>query len=267
MSILNAIINDKFEEIKKAKEVLPRETLMEKIKNQSSPRDFLLSLKRMAPYSIIAECKKKSPSKGILIDKYEPISLARSYEEGGAAALSVLTDYKYFGGTIEDLSHVSKETKIPILRKDFIIDEYQIYEARAWGADSFLLIAGVLDVPTIDKFIDLGRSLGMEPLIESHTIAELEIALQSKGFIIGVNNRNLTNFNVDLNTSVSAIEHYLNSSHKTPNRIFVCESGINSIQDIHKMQNLGFSAFLVGESLVKSENPAKKIQELKGLDD
>ena len=263
MSILESILKNKTDEITKAKTIWPMDSLLNKLNGQSPPRNFLSALQKMAPSSIIAECKRMSPSKGLLIENYEPISLAKSYQEGGAAAVSVLTDFKYFGGTLEDLSRVSKETTIPILRKDFIIDEYQIYEARAWGADTFLLIAGVLDVSKINHFVELGRSLGMEPIIESHTIKELEIALQSKGVIIGINNRNLSNFNVDLKHSLNAFEHYLNRFAVNSDRIFVCESGIRSFEDIRPMQKFGFSAFLIGETLVKAQDPAKKLRELR----
>ena len=155
MSILDAIIQNKIAEVAMNKSKVSLQELKEKIQKQEPARDFLGSLRKKAPLSIIAECKQRSPSKGTLISPYVPETIAKSYEDGGAAAISVLTDGVFFGGTLEDIRKVRQKTSIPILRKDFIIDEYQIFESRAWGADSFLLIAGVLDLQTIDQYIHL----------------------------------------------------------------------------------------------------------------
>lgn len=262
MTILDTIVQDKLKEVKILKTSKTLDSLKMEISTRDSPRDFFSSLIKGSPQAIIAECKKKSPSKGLLIEKYNPAQLAKSYQLGGASAISVLTDYSYFGGTLDHLKQVSQETSIPILRKDFILDSYQIYEARAAGADSFLLIAGLLDLETLNSFIEQGRDLGMEPLVESHTAEEFELALRSKGKILGVNTRNLANFSVSLKNAEIA---KMTKKKPSEERLLVCESGITSRKDILSMQEIGYSAFLVGESLVRSADPIQAIKELRGF--
>jgi indole-3-glycerol phosphate synthase len=204
---------------------------------------------------IIAEIKKASPSKGDIAPGLDPAATAKSYVEGGASAISVLTEQDHFKGSINDLAAVRKAVDKPILRKDFILDEYQILESRAHGADSFLLISGFLDGGTLARLLKFGRSLGMEPLVETHEIPEIDIALEADARIIGVNNRNLKTFSTSLDVTLRAIEHI------PRDKIVVSESGIKTREDILKT---GASVFLIGETLVRSPDPGTKIRELLG---
>ncbi|MFA6568529.1 MAG: indole-3-glycerol phosphate synthase TrpC [Victivallales bacterium] len=211
--------------------------------------------------SIIAEIKKASPSAGIISEKFNPPEIASAYRKGGADAVSVLTDKTYFKGDIGIIPLVRKTLEnIPILRKDFIIAPSQIFEARAYGADSFLLISGILSSSQMQDFIALGRSLGMEPLVEVHSEEELSKSIQAGAEIIGVNNRNLRNFEVSLRISEKLI-------HMIPPHITaVSESGIKCAKDTEHLFALGFNAVLVGETLMRSgvENCGKIISEFKG---
>jgi indole-3-glycerol phosphate synthase len=210
--------------------------------------------------SVIAEIKKASPSVGIISENFNPLKIASAYRKGGADAVSILTDRTYFNGDIGIIPLVRKTLKgIPILRKDFIIDSSQIFEARAYGADSFLLIAGILSDSQMQDFIALGRSLGMEPLVEVHCEEELSKAVQAGAEIIGVNNRNLRNFQVSLQISEKLI-------HMIPPHITaVSESGIKCAKDTKHLFHLGFNAVLVGEALMRSgvENCGKIISDFK----
>jgi indole-3-glycerol phosphate synthase len=210
--------------------------------------------------SVIAEIKKASPSAGIISHDFDPVKFAKAYKAGGADAVSVLTDVEYFKGSPEYIPMVREYLpEIPILRKDFIISESQIYEARALGADSFLLIAAILTVGQLQDFIGLGRQLGMEPLVESHTAGELEKTIESGATIFGVNNRNLHTFEVSLDTSVNLYGMIPADGVK------VGESGIRSQADAARLAKAGYNAILVGESLMSEgfENCGKKISEFK----
>ncbi len=255
-SILEEIIQNTSEHVAQCKKAVSEEKIADLCKLVAPALNFGDALRGHTP-RIISECKRRSPSKGVLCDPYSPIQLARSYENGGAAAISCLTEQKYFGGHLDDLVAIKKEVSLPVLRKDFIIDPYQIYEARAHGADSFLLLSGVLDSAQLREYLELGRSLGMEPLIESHTEEQLRSALESGGNIFGINNRNLKTFDVSLEHSLEMAQ--IIKTHNG-NAIMVCESGINSRADIEQMWEAGYTSFLVGEALVKAENPSKTIQ-------
>jgi len=197
--------------------------------------------------SVIAEIKKASPSAGIISGKFNPLEIASAYCMGGADAVSILTDRTYFNGDIGIIPLVRETLKcIPILRKDFIIDPSQIFEARAYGADSFLLIAGILSDSQLQDFIALGRSLGMEPLVEVHNENELSKSVQAGAEIIGVNNRNLRNFEVDIRISEQLIPMV------PPHITAVSESGIKCAEDTKHLFHLGFNAVLVGEALMRS---------------
>ncbi len=255
MDLLSQILKTKGSEVSLAKTVKTLDLIKHQAQIQKPARNMLESL-RSSPLAIIAECKQKSPSKGTFLTHYDPANLAQSYQRGGARAISVLTDETYFGGSLNHLSAVAQVVDIPVMRKDFIIDSYQIYEARAAGADSFLLIAGTLDRATLEEFILIGRSLGMEPLVESHTPEDLEDALGTSGLIIGVNNRSLRDFSVDLAIGEKAAPKILQSPAPGGlQRFAVCESGIKKREDIQRMRKIGYSAFLVGESLVTSADP------------
>jgi len=207
---------------------------------------------------IIAEVKKASPSKGILIEDFNPLKIALLYQEHGASAISVLTDENFFHGSLNHMHLIAKSTVVPILQKDFIFDEYQVLEARAYRADAFLLIANLLDKERLRDFRILGEELGMDALVEVHTMAELEKALLSEAQIIGINNRDLTTFEVDIETSLEIAPHI------PRDRLIVSESGICSREDIIKLEEAGINAFLIGEALLKSNNIGEKLEELIG---
>ena len=258
-NLLREIIANKREEVAAAKKKMSESELVTLAHAKSAARNFREALTSGTSTRVIAECKKQSPSKGVFITDYNPVTLAKSYEKGGAAALSVLTDLKYFGGTLEDLKAVKEQVKIPILRKDFIVDRYQVFEARAAGADAFLLIAGTIEYSDLFKLIELGQSLGMEPLIESHTSEELMKAIEGPGKIYGVNNRNLSTFHVDLNIAASLIAQ---AKKKRPNITMVCESGVHTRKDVETMEAVGYKVFLVGEALVTAANPEESLKAL-----
>jgi indole-3-glycerol phosphate synthase len=249
--ILEEILANKKQELKKSKSKISQADLEHSLPGSTPGQSKFLEALSRNQIAIIAECKKKSPSKGILCEHYDPADLARRFERGGASAISVLTDEKYFGGTLADLATVSAAVKVPILRKDFIIDPYQIYEAKKFGADSFLLLSGVLELKELQEFVALGRSLGMEPLIESHTQEQFARAIESGGLILGVNNRNLTTFATDWRHARDLIK----SSGPVDGRILVSESGISDFAQIKELKKHGYRAFLIGETLVKNSDP------------
>jgi indole-3-glycerol phosphate synthase len=251
--VLSRILADKAQEVAAAKAARPQREVEAAARTARPARDFFRALAlEGAGARVIAECKRKSPSRGVLCDPYDPVELARAYERGGAAAISVLTDGPYFGGALAHLTAVAQAVSLPVLRKDFVIDEYQVWEARAAGADTFLLIAGPLDAARLETLIQLGRSLGMEPLIESHDEAELTLALATSGRIHGINNRNLKTFGVDFESSRRLAARF---AGRTPRPVLVCESGIKTAHDIELMQPLGYNAFLIGEALVTHSDP------------
>jgi indole-3-glycerol phosphate synthase len=218
-------------------------------------RDFLAALAARQP-AIIAEIKKASPSRGVLAEDFDPAAIARSYEAGGAAALSVLTEEKHFLGGLSDLESARGATRIPALRKDFTIDSYHVHEAAAYGADAILLIAAVLTEREMRDFRELAERYGMAALVEVHDEAELAPAVGSGARIIGVNNRNLHTFEVKLETSLRLAE-------KIPAGVVrVAESGIHSAADVARLRAAGYQAFLVGEHLMKSGDPAAAVRAL-----
>jgi len=217
-------------------------------------RQFLTSISSKK-INIIAELKKASPSLGLIKKVFNPVDIAKAYEEGGATAISVITEKKFFQGDISFLSDVKMATKLPVLRKDFIIDPYQIYESKLYGADAILLIASILALNTLKEFIVLIHDLGMEALVEVHNEAELEKVLKTEARIIGVNNRDLKTLKVNLDTS-------LRLGPKIPHeKIKVAESGINSKEDILKLKEVNFKTFLIGTSLMREENIKGKLKE------
>jgi indole-3-glycerol phosphate synthase len=218
-------------------------------------RDFAAALKSRRP-AIISEIKKASPSKGILVDDFRPAELARRYEAGGAAALSVLTDRDFFQGSLDDLKSARKATSLPVIRKDFTISEYHVLEAAAAGADAILLIVAILDDTQLRAFRELAAAFNMAALVEVHDRAELERALASDAAIIGVNNRDLRTFRVSLDTSIALATGIPASVIK------VSESGIFSGSDVRRLMHAGYDAFLVGEHLVKSGDATSALREL-----
>lgn len=220
-------------------------------------RDFRGALNKNG-LAVIAEVKRKSPSKGVLCESLDPLKLAGVYEDNGAAAISVLTDGQFFGGSSDDLRTISNAAGIPVLRKDFIIDPFQIYESRLIGADAVLLIARVLDGGELKDYIEIAQSLGLAALVEIHDPTDAEKAVASGAEIIGINNRDLTTFITDVRTTFNLL------SCIPEGKTIVSESGINTRTDIVLLQNEGVNAFLIGEALVKAEDPGLRLRELLG---
>jgi indole-3-glycerol phosphate synthase len=238
-------------------ELVSRETGIEVRAERSitERRDFLAALTGRAP-AVIAEVKKASPSKGLLAAEFEPASIARAYEEGGAAALSVLTDEKHFLGSLSDLESARAAVRLPVLRKDFTIDAYHVHEAAAHGADAILLIAAILSERRMRDFRELAERYRMTALVEVHGEEELGPAVASGARLIGVNNRNLHTFEVKLETALRLAE-------KIPAGVVrVAESGIHSSADVERLRAAGYQAFLVGEHLMKSGDPAGALRAL-----
>jgi indole-3-glycerol phosphate synthase len=212
----------------------------------------------LPPLSLIAEVKRRSPSKGTLAEGVDPPAQARAYEEAGASAISVLADEKYFGGSLDDLRAVRAVVDIPVLCKDFILTPYQVYEARAAGADLLLLIVAALDDAELHQLSALTRSLGMAPLVEVHDQHDLARAIAADAALIGINNRDLTDFSVDLVTT-----EYL--APLVPDGVtLVSESGIATREDVERVKAAGAGVILVGETLMRSDDPGRTIRELLG---
>ena len=256
------VVPDILARIVKNKRVELRETAQRRAElersaaNRGNARNFRAALTSAEP-AIISEIKKASPSKGVLLENFNPAAIARMYESGGAAALSVLTDFDFFKGTLDDLVCARLAVGLPVLRKDFTIDEVHVMEAATYGADAILLIAALLDERTMRRFRELAASYKMDALVEVHDEAELDRALDSGAGIIGVNNRNLHTFEVTLDTS-------LRLAKKIPAGVVkVSESGIHSSADVKTLRGAGFHAFLVGEHLMKSPDPAAALRELR----
>ncbi|MDP3001234.1 MAG: indole-3-glycerol phosphate synthase TrpC [Bryobacterales bacterium] len=218
-------------------------------------RGFRAALERAAP-AVIAEAKKASPSKGILAESFDPAAIARAYERGGAAALSVLTDERFFQGRLEHLEAARAAVSLPVLRKDFTIDEFQVVEAAAHDADAILLIAAILTVGQMRDLRELAARYGMAALVEVHDAEELERAVDAGADLIGVNNRNLRTFEVTLDTSLRLAERM------PAGALAVSESGIHSRADIRTLMDAGYRAFLVGEHLMKAADPAEALRAL-----
>jgi len=247
MNILDKIIADKRKEI----EILKKKILLSKLENSEyfdrKTYSFSQNIRRKS--GIIAEFKRQSPSKGIINDSSQITDVVGGYENAGVSALSILTNEKYFGGKNEDIIKVRNKIKIPILRKEFIVDEYQIIEAKSLGADAILLIAAVLNKDEVLQFSRLAKSLGLEILLEIHNENELSLVNQHIN-CIGVNNRNLKTFEVDIRNSIHL-------SEKIPNDfVKISESGISSVSAINELKPYGFQGFLIGENFMKTNNPA-----------
>jgi indole-3-glycerol phosphate synthase len=255
-NILERIVEARRESVAHRKRVLPEAALRMAVeKKVAAPRDFPSALTRPG-VRIIAEMKKASPSCGVIRSDFAPALLAADLEKAGATALSVLTEEDFFSGSLADLKEASRVTSIPILRKDFILDPWQVWETRAAGADSFLLIAAVLDDETFRALLALGRSLKMEPLVEVHTHEELDRVLSAGAQIIGVNNRDLQDFSVHLKTSLELVQAIPQDC------IAVSESGLRTREDLVRLSQAGFDAFLIGERLMQQDDPGHALRAL-----
>jgi len=258
--LLDSIVAHKRDELAVWKAAMPQSHLEEAAVRQSPPLDFAAAL-RQPGVSLIAEVKRASPSRGPLRPELDPGQLAVTYVEGGAAAISVLTDERFFQGSLSDLVAVKNALRragreVPVLRKDFIFDAYQVYQARVHGADAILLIAAILDAEELAELMTLARELGMEALVEVHCEEELDCVLPLGPSIIGVNNRDLQDFSVDLSTTLHLQPHIPRST------ILVSESGIHCRADVERLARGGVDAILVGEALVTAEDVVGKIREL-----
>jgi indole-3-glycerol phosphate synthase len=255
MSVLDSIIAGVREDL--ATRRLPLAQIHESVSSQSKPLDAYSFLRRN-PMNVIAEVKRASPSKGNLAPITDPAALATQYQEAGAAAVSVLTEKRRFGGSLADLDAVRSTVEIPVLRKDFMVDEYQFYEARAHGADIVLLIVAALSKSQLKDFYDLSRELGMAALVEVHTHSELESAMEIEPLMVGINSRNLKTLEVDAQVFTDLLPLIPRSL------IRVAESGIASRADVIEAAQAGASAILVGEALVKSGDPISAMRQLLG---
>jgi indole-3-glycerol phosphate synthase len=257
--ILKKIIDYKKQELAAVKARTPLAELEARIADLPSTRGFLQGLRSTHAKGgtvVIAEVKKGSPSKGLIRADFEPVAIAETYAANGAACLSVLTDEHFFMGSLEYLAAIRNRVTIPLLRKDFIFDRYQIIEARAAGADAVLLIAAMLDLSKLKEFSTLAHQLGLDVLLEVHDEKELETALLTDCRLIGINNRNLNTFVTDLGTTERLLPQI------PGDRFTVSESGINSRTDIVRLHNAGAKAFLIGESLMREADIGKKLREL-----
>ncbi|WP_201593621.1 indole-3-glycerol phosphate synthase TrpC [Psychrobacter sp. Pi2-51] len=274
-SVLQRIVATKIEEVKKAQEVLSLENLQAKVAADNKPRrGFAQALRAISTeengIGIIAEIKKASPSKGVINHNFAPALFAQQYEQAGASCLSVLTDRDYFQGDDSYLIQAANTSSLPILRKDFMIDEYQIYQSYLMGADCILLIMACLDDEQVQELHALSIKLGMDVLIEVHTKAELERALQlprSDHNIYGINNRDLNTFDVDLQTTLDLknilLEALATDADSTAQKpLIVTESGIHSSGDIRLMLEQGIQHFLIGEQFMKTDHPGQALQSL-----
>lgn len=254
--ILNRILNTKRVEVDEAMATKPLAQLRDEARAASAPRDFIGSIRKRidsGQAAVIAEIKKASPSKGVIREDFKPAEIARSYERGGAACLSVLTDSRYFQGSADYLREARAACALPVLRKDFMIDPYQVYEARAMGADCILLIVAALELPKMRELEDLAHELGMAVLVETHDALELELALQLKTPLVGINNRNLRTFDVSLQTTLDLLPAI------PEGRCVVTESGIFTSEDVALMRENDVHAFLIGEAFMRQDDPGAEL--------
>ena len=277
--ILNRILAVKRDEVAAAKTVKPLAALRDEAVAQPAPRDFVAAVRRkigqkvgagntandvenatanavINHVAVIAEIKKASPSKGVMRENFQPAEIAQDYARHGAACLSVLTDREFFQGSPDFLRAARNACNLPVLRKDFLVDPYQVYEARAMGADAILLIVAALSLAQMQEMEAIAQQLGMAVLVESHSADELDIALQLKTPLIGINNRNLRSFEVSLDTTLSQLQ-------RIPcDRIVVAESGILAPADVALLYGRGVSAFLVGEAFMRAASPGTELARL-----
>jgi len=260
MSVLGKIVEKKKEQLAYAKSATPLASLKSLARNIPEPRNFAEAIRRTrTPIRLIAEVKKASPSKGLIRADFNHIAIASVYEEKKVDAVSVLTEEDFFQGKLEFLEEVKQLVSCPVLRKDFIFDEYQIYEARANKADAILLIGAILGLKQAEEYLGAARELGLSVLFEVHDFAELETALRIYAPVIGINNRNLKTLEIDLNTTFELKKEI------PKDRIVVSESGIRTRDDVLRLEESGIDAMLIGTSFMESQDIAKKIDNLRGI--
>jgi indole-3-glycerol phosphate synthase len=257
-TILDKIVATKPQEIAAARAITSAAVLEQQIQGMRPCRDFFAALAAEGPIKLIAEVKKASPSKGVIREDFQPLEIAQAYEQGGASCLSVLTDESYFQGSLEYLRQIQQQTSLPVLRKDFILDSYQLLEARAAGADAVLLIAECLDDCNLRKLYNETIELGMTPLVEFYEPENLSRVLDAGATLIGVNNRDLRTFEVDLNHTIRMREQIPDDC------LLVGESGIFTHADVRRLEDAGVDALLVGESLMRQDNIETAVRSLLG---
>jgi len=255
-TILEKIVDAKRLRVEAAKRSIRIERIAERLVPLPDSGRFRKAISDSSNINIIAEFKRASPSKGVINESLDPANAATQYQNGGANAISVLTEEDFFKGSLDDLRNIRAATELPILRKDFIIDEYQIYESAAVGADAILLIVAALDADTLLRFQRLANEFGLDAIIEVHDLAELETAIGIDAKIIGVNNRNLMTFDVSLDVSRELIKHAPNDV------VMIAESGLKTRGDLIELHELGYSGFLIGETLMRSGDPEKEMKKL-----
>ena len=256
--ILKKIIARKYEEIRQREEKIAIDDLKQKIKQADSARGFIHAIENKLEQglsAVIAEIKKASPSKGVIRADFNPLQIAQSYQQGGAACLSVLTDRDFFQGSESYLQQARAACDLPVIRKDFIIEPYQVYEARAIGADCILLIAACLNDEKMQQLLNLAHQLGMDVLLEVHDEAEMQRAMASNAKLIGINNRNLRTFETSLQTSLAL-------KQQAQGRLLVTESGIHTPEDVQLMRDNGINIFLVGEAFMRAKQPGEELKRL-----
>lgn len=257
--ILSEIVDHKRAEVRARIAARPLSTVESACRDAGPPRGFLAALARRAAGgqpAVIAECKKASPSKGVIRERYDPAAIAASYESGGAACLSVLTDEKYFQGHDEHLVQARAATALPVIRKDFVVDPYQVWEARALGADCILLIVACLEDGALGELAAAATELRMDVLVEVHDRTELERALRLRTPLIGINNRDLKRFETDIETTIGLLKDV------PDDRFVVTESGIHTVEHVRHLRDHDVHAFLVGEAFMRAEDPGRQLQEL-----
>jgi indole-3-glycerol phosphate synthase len=256
-AFLDRILAAKREEVRRAEAAVPIETLRRRADSRKDLRSFSAALNGEG-VRIIAEIKRASPSKGVFKPDLDPAGLARAYQAGGAAALSVLTDGPFFQGSVADLQAARTACRLPVLRKDFILSPYQVVESKAMGADAVLLIVRVLSEERLGELMFLCRQLGLEALVEIHTEEELAAATRADAVLIGINNRDLSTFSTDIGRAVSLASRF------SPEQVPVAASGISSRRDIEKNLSAGIRRFLIGEALVVDDRPANRLASFLG---
>ncbi len=264
MTILDTIVKQKQEEIKRLPEKSIND-LIAAVQKRGGVRDFYKALKNptCGDIALIAEVKKASPSAGIICADFDPVKIAKRYESAGASCISVLTDEKFFQGSPEYLRLIRKEVKLPLLRKDFIIDERQIYESIELGADAILLIVSILDFEKLKHFYNLINGAGLNALVEAHNEEEIEAALSIKAKIIGINNRDLKTFKVDISIT-ERLSKIIKNSPDGDSVLIVAESGIRNREDVVRLKQSGANSILVGESLLRTDSLENNIRKLIG---
>lgn len=260
MTVLDRILSHKAEELAHRQRNRPLAEVRAAAESAAATRGFANAVKRGKP-AVIAEMKRASPSRGVIREHFHPTAIAASYEAAGAACLSVLTDEVFFQGSDEHLARAKAATRLPVLRKDFVIDEYQVFEARDLGADCILLIAAALDPERIASFSELAGQLGLDALVEVHNARELDSAMRTAPALLGINNRDLRTFDTSLETTLSLLAGVPEGT------TVVTESGIRTREDVRRMRDAGVEAFLVGEAFMRARDPGGALRELFGADE